>query len=176
MEKGSNTEKTLGFIDRNKKAIITSSFVLLGVILIYKAYKRFSITIDDKIDDEIEETGEGLIKSQMTITEEQANNVAQILLDAMNESPCFICYGTDEKAILEVFKKLKNKHDFLAVYKAFGKKDYNGFNSPSKSLIRTLDHFKPRNLVYWLRSELSPLDGAVYKIVKHRVESAGFTF
>ena len=119
MEKGSNTEKTLGFIDRNKKAIITSSFVLLGVILIYKAYKRFSITIDDKIDDEIEETGEGLIKSQMTITEEQANNFAQILLD---------------------------------------------------------DHFKPRNLVYWLRSELSPLDGAVYKIVKHRVESAGFTF
>ena len=54
MEKGSNTEKTLGFIDRNKKAIITSSFVLLGVILIYKAYKRFSIKIYDKIDDDIE--------------------------------------------------------------------------------------------------------------------------
>ena len=85
-------------------------------------------------------------------------------------------YGTDEASIEKVFDKLENADDFNKVYNAFGTKDYNGNNSPPSGVWAYLDSYEKRDLVYWLKSELSPSDGLVYTKVKQRVESADFTF
>lgn len=163
---------------KNKKPILIGVSVLVGGYLLYRLVRGVGNSIESSftIDDEVKHTGGGIVKSKVTISEATANNYAQQLLDAMNQNACWFCYGTDEDAILKVFQKLQGKDDFLMVFKAFGNKDYNGYNSPPKGILKHLDAYKPRNLVYWLKSELSPRDGEVYRLVKQTVESAGFTF
>lgn len=168
--------KVLSFIEKNKKPILVGGTVLLGSFILYKVYQGVNNFIKPAGDNHIKGTGQGLIRKNLTITEAQAKNYAQQLLDAMNQNDCWLCYGTDEKAILSVFKKIKNRDDFLLIYNAFGRKDYNGYNSPPQGILRHLDSYKPRDLVYWLKSELSSDDGEVYRLVKKTVESAGFSF
>ncbi|AMD85430.1 hypothetical protein SAMN05444369_11032 [Capnocytophaga haemolytica] len=165
------TQNALSFIAKNKMTILVSAAVLAGVFVVYKVAKRFAGSDDD---DHVKGTGSDLDKSKATITEAQSKNYAEQLLDAMNAA--YPLWGTDEKTILAVFNQLKNKHDFLMVYHAFGLRDYNGYNSPPKSFWKYLDVYQKRDLVYWLKSELSPSDGEVYKRVKKVVEGSGFTF
>lgn len=169
-------EKTGEAVKKNKTLLL-----IVGGVAVYSIYKIVSNTtsaVDDifnpDIDNEVEGTGGST--QGASISNQQATNYAQQLLDAMNYNPCWICYGTDEEKILAVFQRLKNTGDFIKVYNAFGKKDYNGYNSPPDGILANLDSYEPRNLVYWLKSELEPKDGDVYDIVKERVELAGFTF
>lgn len=109
----------------------------------------------------------GLSKPQTIIVVNQ-------LLDAFNSKEPF--YGTDEVLILSVFKSL-NSSDFLKVYDVFGKRPYNGNNSPPEGLFRVLDDYQDRDIIYWLRSELDPLeDMEVYKFVRSVVTPLGFSF
>lgn len=169
-------EKTGEKVKNNKPLLI-----IVGGVAVYSIYKIVSSTtsavdgiFNPDIDNEV--IGTGGSTAGATITNQTATNYAQQLLDAMNYNPCWICYGTDEDKILEVFQKLKNSADFIKVYNAFGRKDYNGYNSPPDGVLANLDSYEPRNLVYWLKAELSKGDGEVYDIVKERVELAGFTF
>jgi hypothetical protein len=153
---------------------------VLGVYLLYKVVTKTTDKIDTlldgdpNIDDTIGNTGQGNTNNA-TITNAQAVNFAQQLLDAMNYM--FPFYGTDEATIEAVFNKLQNSADFLKVYHAFGEKDYNGNNSPPTGFWSNLDSYKKQNLVYWLKSELnSVLDREIYNKVKNIVELAGFTF
>lgn len=151
--------------------------VSLGVFLAYRLFssatKKIDTVFDGPVLDDIV-NGTGGTTSNATISNQQAINYAQQLLDAMNAKEPF--YGTDEETIEKVFDKLQTPDDFIKVYNAFGTKDYNGNNSPPSGVWAYLDSYEKRNLVYWLKSELSPSDGSVYTKVKQRIESAGFAF
>jgi len=151
--------------------------VALGCVLLYGGYKVVkSITnkiTGDDIDDNVGGTGGDYPKA--TITNTQANNYAQQLLDACNSM--FPMYGTDDELILSVFKKFKHPDDFIKVFHAFGLKDYNGYNSPPTGIFSALDSYEKRNLVHWLKSELDDSQGEpVYTLVKSVIESAGFAY
>lgn len=155
----------------------TALYVAGGAIAIYVGYKIFKSINDtfngNNIDNQVSGTGGNVIGA--TITNQVAKNYAQQLLDAMNAKEPF--YGTDEATIEAVFDALLNPQDFLKVYNFFGEKDYNGHNSPPTGVWQYIDSFEKRNLVYWLKSEISPTtDARLFSKVKHRVESAGFTF
>lgn len=147
---------------------------LLGVVLIYQLFSSAKSVFqgDQNIDDTVPVGN--LPGNNATISAQQAAIFAQQLLDAMNAKEPF--WGTDEPAILAVFRKLKNGDDFRLIYNAFGNKDYNGYNSPPVGVWSNLDSYEKRNLVYWLKSEISPSDGQVYDLVKKYVELAGFAF
>lgn len=108
-----------------------------------------------------------------TINENQAKKYAQTLLEAMDRQP----YGTYDDRILNVFNKI-NSEDFKLIYNAFGMQNYNGWGTPPTTwLWQQLDNYQPRNLVYWLQSELSDSKNKpVYTLVKNIVEDAGFIF
>lgn len=158
---------------------------VLGLYLLYKVVTKASGKVeqildgDPNISDTITGTGYGSIKNA-TITDAQAINFANQLLDAMNVKEPF--YGTDEETIEKVFDQLKNADDFLKVYKAFDLKDYNGNNSPPTGIWSNLDSYKKQDLVYWLKSELdngwfaSTTEKRAYNKVKALVEISGFVF
>ncbi|SED22018.1 hypothetical protein SAMN04489761_4667 [Tenacibaculum sp. MAR_2009_124] len=168
-------KETGGFIAKNKKEVAYVAAGVVGIFLIYKIYKGLS-KASAIFDEKIQDVDVNIIvdSTKTTISKEQAQQYARTILDACNAMQPL--YGTDEEAIKQVFLKLKTGDDFKKVYKAFGKKDYNGNNSPPSSFIRFLDNYTPRDLIYWLREELSPSDGQVYTIVKNRIESAGYSF
>lgn len=169
---GKNANTIGNFILDNKKPF----FILGGVLLSYYLFKQVHKSLSDTFTEKSEKIDIHLpINPQKTtINNTKAQQFAQQLLDACNEA--FPFYGTDEETILKVFKQLKSSEDFKMVYKAFGMKKYNGYNSPPVGVFRHLDKYEPRDLVYWLKSELSPSDGKVYTIVKQRIESAGWSF
>lgn len=104
----------------------------------------------------------------------QANRYALQLLNAFNSKEPF--YGTDEKVVEQIFKDLSS-NDFKKIYKEFGQRDYNGYNSPPEGVFSGIDDYEKRDLVYWLRSEIHPTyDKNLYKIVQKVVKSSGFKF
>ncbi|WP_282080873.1 hypothetical protein [Aquimarina algiphila] len=171
-------DKTGDLVKSNPK---TALYVVGGVVLGFVVYRLvktlnaggnavdgiFNPDIDNQVD-----VGD-LDTNGATITAKQARVFAQQLLDAFNHKAPF--WGTDEKTILEIFNQL-SPANFKVVFNAFGKKDYNGYNSPPSGIFANLDSYEPRDLVYWLNSELSPSDGEVYKKVKQIVNAAGFAF
>jgi hypothetical protein len=163
----SKTAETAG---KNPKKTL---YVLGGALLLVGAYKAYQFvnkaTSTPEIDDQVNGTGGST--NGATITDQQAINYAQQLLDAFNAKEPV--WGTDEATVEAVFKLLKNGADFVKVYKAFGTKDYNGYNSPPTGFWSYLDSYEPRNLVYWLASEIDT-DEPIYPMIKQRVESAGF--
>lgn len=158
----------------------TTLYVVLGAVVLYTGYRVFSAinkATDTTVDDTVNGTGGSTAGA--TITDQQAINYAQQLLDAMNWGrDTWILSGTDDDAILAIFQKLKNGADFNKIYKAFGEKDYDGYESPPDGGIwNWTTQYTKRNLVYWLKSELEDSKGdEVYNVVKARVESAGFIF
>ena len=155
----------------------TTLYVVGGLVALYVGYKIYkslnSAFEGSNIDNQVPHTGGNTTGA--TISNQVAANYAQQLLDAMNAKEPF--YGTDEDTVEAVFDALSNGADFLKVYNAFGLKDYNGHNSPPSGFWAYLDSYEKRNLVYWLKSEISPTsDARLYNKVKQRVESAGFTF
>lgn len=169
-------KETGGFIAENKKELLYAGGAIIAGIIVYKIFRATSKGISDVFSDKVQtvDLDVKVNNSNTTITREQSQQFARTILDACNHAAPF--YGTDEEAIKEVFLKIKTADDFKLVYNAFGMKDYNGNNSPPSGILRHLDSYAPRDLVYWLRSELTPSDGEVYTIVKKRIESAGYAF
>lgn len=176
-EKATKTIKSTGnFLANNKKELIYISGACLIAVVGYQFYKEISKGSAGVFEDKTESVpiNLNLNSNKITISNETAQKYAQQLLDACNEEAPF--YGTDEVLIKEVFLNLKSPEDFKLVYKTFGKKNYNGHGSPPTGIFRHLDNYAPRDLIYWLRSELDPKDGDVYTIVKERIESANWKF
>ncbi len=169
-------KSTGGFLAENKKEL----FYVVGAVVIgvvgYKIYKGVSKGVSSVFDEKSETVNveTNINKSELTISKEQSQQFAKTLLDACNAMQPF--YGTDEDSIKNVFVKLKSADDFKMVYKEFGMKNYNGNNSPPSGWGRHFDNYAPRDLIYWLKSELDESDGEVYEIVKSRIESAGYRF
>ncbi|WP_233899631.1 hypothetical protein [Tenacibaculum piscium] len=171
-----NIKKTGAFLADNTKEVLYISGGIVLLLVGYKIYKSLNKNIGSALDDKVENVkiNVQVDLSKVTITKEDAQKYAQQLLNACNGA--FPFYGTDEDLIKKVFEKLNNSDDFKLVYKAFGLKEYNGYGSPPTGVSRHLDNYSPKDLVYWLRAELSPKDGQVYRIVKNRIESANWTF
>ncbi|MCG8872141.1 hypothetical protein [Tenacibaculum finnmarkense] len=175
-----NLKSTNDFVSENKKQLLYVGGSILLLYTIYKVSSSFfsgakngiSNALDDKIENVVSQVK--INPKETTISLDNAKIYAQQLLNACNDGSPF--YGTDEKLIRKVFKKIKTGDDFRLVSNAFGEKNYNGHNSPPTGIFRHLDNYAPRNLVYWLRAELSARDGAVYTEVKERIKSAGFAF
>jgi len=170
----SAAKKTQNTITENPIQTVKVVGAIAGVYFIYKLVKTINKRIEETtIDNEVQGTGGNT--TQATISNQLATNYAQQLLDAFNAKEPF--YGTDEAMVESVFNKLKNGADFLRVYYAFGNKDYNGHNSPPEGFWQYLDSYEKRNLVYWLKSEISESsEPELYNQVRTRVESAGFSF
>lgn len=160
------------FIIANKTPLLVIGGAVLGWYLIRQTRKGLADAFSDKSENVA--INLAIDSQKTTITPTQAQQFAQQLLDACNDA--YPMYGTDEETIYKVFLKLQNGEDFKQVYEAFGFKNYNGYNSPPVGIFRHIDNYEPRDLVYWLKSELSPSDGKVYELVKKRVESAGWSF
>jgi hypothetical protein len=169
-------KKTGELVEKNPKTAVYVVFGVLGVLIAYKLYKNTSKTVnnllngDQNIDNEI--GGVGGNTGNATISDQAAINFAQQLLDAMNVKRPI--YGTDTDTIDLIFDRLSNGDDYMKVYQAFGKKDYNGYNSPPEGFWSNLDSYEKKDLNYWLKSELSSFfDPIVFNKVKQRVESTG---
>lgn len=174
-----NVAKTSQYLSHNAKPLLIGGAVMVGLLILYKVYRAFSSKTQTEEERIREQQVQGVIGQQineknLTISQSMARNFAQQLLDAMDYMEPL--YGTDEQTILKVFKQIKTKDDFLLVFNAFGMKDYNGNGLPPTGVARYLDVYEPRNLVYWLKAELSPRDKEVYDLVKKVVENAGFVF
>jgi hypothetical protein len=158
---------------------ITTLYIVGGAVALYFGWRlyrnisnRFNPDIDDSVNNgnvPISNTGD------FSISNQQAVNFAQQLLDAMNKNRnSFFLGGTDEDAIENVFNQLQTGDDFLLVYNAFGLKEYNGFNSPVEGW-EWFDTYVKRDLIYWLKSELSS-SSSTYKAIKPIIIDAGFAF
>ncbi len=169
---GKNANTVGDFIVEYKTPLLLVGGAFLGWYVIKNTTKGIAGVFKEKSE---QVTIDLPISSQKTtISKTQSQQFAQQLLDASNHMEPL--YGTDEETIKKVFLQLKTAEDFKLVYKAFGHKNYNGWNSPPVGIFRHLDTYEPRDLVYWLKSEIKPSDGEVYNIVKARVESAGWAF
>lgn len=118
----------------------------VGVVGTYLLLKKFQVEIqaflnkkkqNTNVTDELEEAKK---KQKLTYALSQYDNFANII-----ETSCFDL-GTDEKAIYQVFYRLKNNADYLALAQAWGR--------PTR---RFYDFFVPMDftLVQMLRYELS---------------------
>jgi len=157
------------YATNNPKTIF---YVVGGVAAIYLGYKLVDSFLPPKIDNSVSGTGGSVAGS--TLTNNEAANLAQQLLDAFNAKEPF--WGTDEETIIAVFGLIKNNADFWKIFNAFDDKDYNGYNSPPEGAWSWVDSYEKRNLIYWLKSEVQPGDGNVYDVVKQRLTSAGIAF
>jgi hypothetical protein len=161
----------------------TTGYVVAGVIALilgYSVYKGIKNKINPDIDDDVDGVG-GLPdpnQTTATITQTQAINYASQLLEAMNYMRnSWFFGGTDEDTINQVFDQLNSGNDFVLVFHAFGEKEYNGFNSPVEGSEWLDSSYEKKDLVYWLKSELSyAFEPTIFNKVKQRVESAGFVF
>lgn len=157
-----------------------TAYVLIGMVGFFAVYqvgkKVYNALTHADVDDNVNNTGGSTIGN--TISNQQATNFAQQLLDAMNlNRNSILLGGTDEDTIEAVFDQLQNGADFNKVFDAFGMKSYNGENSPNESVVGFLDTYEDRNLVYWLNSEISSIwDSSLRRKIKAIVEDAGFTF
>lgn len=174
-----NIVKSSEYLSKNGKTLLIGASVAVGLLVMWKIYRSFTRKSKTEEEREKEQQVQGVIeqsinKQNLTITEQQAKNFAQQLLDAMDYAAPV--YGTDEDTIASVLKKIKTKDDFLLIFKAFGLKEYNGNGLPPTGWARHIDNYEPRNLVYWLKAELSPRDGEAYTLAKKFSEMAGFAF
>lgn len=92
--------KTAETVKENPKTVL---YVIGGLVGIYTTYRVFKLiktaTTTPKIDNEVSGTGGSTVGA--TITDQEATNYAQQLLDAFNAKEPF--YGTDEEMVLSVF-------------------------------------------------------------------------
>ena len=167
---GKKANEIGSFIIEHKTPLLLIGGALLGWYILKKTKEG----VADIFADKSESVPIDLTINKATISKTQAQQFAQQLLDASNHMEPL--YGTDEQTIEKVFLQLKKADDFKLIYQAFGQKNYNGNNSPPTGIFRHIDNYEPRDLVYWLKSELSPADGKVYTLVKERIESAGWQF
>lgn len=114
-------------------AIIAAIVAILGLItfIVLKMTGVVSKAEEEKAAKEVtEQFMQEVITARLSISETVAKQLAEKLYSAMKG------WGTDEKAIYEVFSQVATRDDVLYIFAQFGLKD-------------------GRNLTQWLTSELS---------------------
>ncbi len=160
--------KTGDFIANNKKPLLYVGGAIAVVVIGYAVVKRLkggiageSIVGSKFIEQDVDET-------KTTITDAQAKNYAENLLQAFNYT-----FGTDKGVIESVFSKL-HPEDFKKVYNAFGKRSYSALTGGTPSPLTYLWNSENLDLISWLNYELGVGDGALKTKIRKVVEPAGF--
>lgn len=171
--KAETNKQTKNFLEKNWITIVTVAgaigIVYFGKKLIDKSSDKLTNILDDN-PYVVDGVGSGYDPNLATISMAQAKNLAQQLLDAMD------AWGTETDRIEWVFEYIKNKHDFLMVFNAFGLQEYTGSGLPPSGWLRHLTYSQKRNLVYWLDAELGILDKSLRAKIKPIINAAGFAF
>jgi hypothetical protein len=123
--------------------MIRAQFIVIAVI-IYLFYDLFLKKNTDEIKDA--EIDKELKENSLTYPKSQYYTFADTIESASANA------GTDENAIFNVFKKLKNNNDFLMLEKAFGRRVYTGELFGAQ--FGMLDYSEGDTLNQWLTNEL----------------------
>lgn len=178
--------KTGDFLVQNKKSIFIVATAVVVVGVVYAVTKGATGAISGFFKSG-KQTGASDFKSlaidpsKTSINEEQANNYANQLYNAMNGgwSPIHpivgVFTGTNKTAIENVFKKL-NSEDYKMVYNAFGRKSYNRILGTTNELTGVTRQFENLDLTEWLISELDFLDFSLKNKLRPIITGAGFAF
>lgn len=165
---GEKAEKSLSFVERNGKGILILGGVVFGGFLMYKAYKMVSRILEPN-QGGVKITEQKVNKSLTTISDQQAENLARQLYNAMEG------FGTKTEIIFDVFRKLgDNPNNFLLVYNKFGSQDYAFYGgNAGNAFLRAFQSTIPKDLVGWLDEEL---DSDEKQKVRGLIRKAGFAF
>ncbi len=177
MQKSLETVKeSSDFIVKNKNIFLVAGGVVL-VYLVYRNVKKGFNKVGEAFENPPIDTIPAVVKpnkNNLTISQEEANNLAKSLLDAFNHQVLWYKV-TDEEKIEQVFDKLQTGDDFKAVYNAFGKRKRILGGTPTFYVDKKIADYY--DLIYWLKEELNSfLDRSLYNKVKERVESANLIF
>ena len=159
------------FIVENKNAFIIGGGLVLGFLAVRQVRKSFSSIGDDLKADDVDFIKPKINPSSnnLTITSDEAVNLAKTLLDAFNDG------GTDEEKVEAVFKKLQTGDDFKLVFNAFGLRKRIFGGTPTNYFTKKAA--EAYDLIYWLKAEIGTFwNPTLYNIIKKRVESAGLIF
>ena len=159
------------FIVENKNAFIIGGGLVLGFLAVRQVRKSFSSIGDALKADDVDFIKPKINPSSnnLTITSDEAVNLAKTLLDAFNDG------GTDEEKVEAVFKKLQTGDDFKLVFNAFGLRKRIFGGTPTNYFTKKAA--EAYDLIYWLKAEIGTFwNPTLYNIIKKRVESAGLIF
>lgn len=160
-----------GFAAKNKNAFLILGGLTLSYFMIRQVRKSFSSIGDALKSDDVDFIKPKInpSSSNLTITSDEAVNLAKTLLDAFNDG------GTDEEKVEAVFKKLQTGDDFKLVFNAFGLRKRIFGGTPTNYITKkTAEAY---DLIYWLKAEIGTFwNPTLYNIIKERVESAGLIF
>lgn len=159
------------FIVENKNAFIIGGGLVLGFLAVRQVRKSFSSIGDALKADDVDFIKPKINPSSnnLTITSDEAVNLAKTLLDAFNDG------GTDEEKVEAVFKKLQTGDDFKLVFNAFGLRKRIFGGTPTNYFTKKAA--EAYDLIYWLKAEIGTFwNPSLYNIIKKRVESAGLIF
>lgn len=163
------------FLMQNKYLLIAIG-VGVGGYLVYRGVKKSINKATDFLKSEPDDYINGNLsvdKSKLTLTNDEARLLSKGLLEAFNDTN-FGFPATDEKAIKDIFYKIKTPEDYQLVFNLFGRRPYISGGTPT--LWFDKKRATDKDLDQWLKEELSPSDGEVYRIVKQRLESAKHPF
>ena len=155
------------FVGKNYKPLLYLALGTAAAIVIYKLTKKL-VTSPSLGPD-----GGKLNENCAKISDQQAQIYATQLYDSMKT------FGTEEKVIEDIFKKL-TPCDFIKVYNKFGTQKYSssifGGGEPTWLGLQIGD-YSDYDLIEWLRAELSETtDANAWSTIKAVVEPAGFTW
>lgn len=170
-----NANNGAKFLMQNKYLLIVIG-VGVGGYFVYKGVKKSLNKATDFLKSAPDDFISGNLdidKSKLTITKDEARLLAKGLLEAFNDT-IFGFPATDEKAIKEIFSKIKTPEDYQLVFNTFGRRPRVFGGTPTTWLDKKTAVNK--DLDQWLKAELNSLDGEVYKIVKQRLKSAKHPF
>ncbi len=160
--------KTGDFIGNNKKPLLYIGGAIAVVVIGYTVVKRLKKGIVGESIEGSKFIEQDIDESKTTITDAQAKNYAESLLQAFNYT-----FGTDKSVIDSVFSKL-NPEDFKKVYNAFGKRSYSALTGGTPSPLTFFWNMENIDLIAWLNYELGLGDGALKAKIRKVVEPAGF--
>lgn len=156
------------------RGLVTLVGVGVGIYIVYKIYKSISGTLTGEVTQQQagarEDRGwaseaDALNQNpatKATISKAQAQSFAQSLFTAMDG------YGTDENAIIGVFKNLKNDADFAMVSNAYGVREISsGAFNPEPNYKGSLSGALTSELSQGWKDEINKILAS--KKIKYRV-------
>ncbi len=146
-----NKLTSLSTMDKIKSGLLITSGALVLFLIARKIYKDWKGRANARADENaITNVAQSVVKSKLTITEAEAQVIANNLFNAMKDM------GTNEDTIITILSKI-NGDDFKLIYAKFGTRWYDSITGQGMSIEPSWYNFgyKTCDLVTMLREELS---------------------
>lgn len=146
-----NKLTSLSTMDKIKSGLLMTGGALVLFLIARKIYKNWKGNANARADENaITSVAQSVAKSKLTITEAEAQVIANNLFNAMKD------IGTNEDTIITILSKI-NGDDFKLIYAKFGTRWYDSFTGQAMSTEPSWYNvgYKTCDLVTMLREELS---------------------